>query len=397
MDFCYGGAMIPITVITGFLGAGKTSLIAHLLDSTEERSIAVIVNDMAPESLDSAFLRGGEHIQSGDAGLIRTITGGRAGAGKEEAVVVAIQDLAGLDPPPEAIVLETSGSSPVLQLTRLFQEDPRLSALVTLDSVITVVDTSAVATWWGDTLLQPMLKDQLQAADLVVLNKYDRASWFGRLRARRIARARYGSRRRQLVAAEFGRLPPDQVVLTGRRSAPGQTGAAKPAADSSRPFHQPLVVRHLDDRRPLHPQRFEQWLNGGWEGIIRVKGFFWLATDMVSLYVVDGAGPQREIGLEGTWYGALDPADVPADSHVREALAAGPYQDRRQAITIIGVPDAVEREMRNLRAALLTVTEMDRGPQGWAGLPDPISGRFLQDEVSPGTAPSPQGVPQTSG
>lgn len=356
-------------------------MIAHLLDSTEERRIAVIVNDLAPESLDAAFLNGGEHIRMEDTGLIRSLPGGRAGAGKEEALVAKIQELAALDPPPEAILLETSGSSPAGSLRHLFQTDPRLKELCTLAAIVTVVDASTLVTWWNDPQLQPLLRDQLSGADVVVFNKYDRATWVARVRARAIVRRTTRARKAEILPAEFGRVDP-QVILT----AP-QHHREEPAAvhqPPGRPFHQPLVARHLDDRRPFHPERLEAWLNNPWEGIIRVKGFFWLATDMTSVYVVDGAGPQREVGLEGTWYASLDPSEVPADTDVQEALAAGPYQDRRQAVTVIGVPDAVEREMRTLRAALLSATEMDRGARGWADLPDPISIRF-----SPDNEPSP--------
>lgn len=369
--------MIPVTVITGFLGSGKTSLVAHLLDSTEDRSVAVIVNDMAAESLDSAFLRGGEHIQSGNEGLIRTVVGGRAGAGREEELIWHVLSLASHTPTPEAIVIETSGSSPAAQLSQLVSSDSQVSAVVYLDSVITVVDTTTFAMRWKDRQLQPLLADQLSAADLIVLNKYDRSSLWSRMQTRRILRAFDRSANTAVVTAEFGRLAPEEVINTGRWEKKHET-APSVAPEGSGRIHQPLVARQLDERRPFHPQRFEEWLNGAWQGIIRVKGFFWLATDMSHVYVVDSAGPQREIGMEGTWYAALPEDEVPADEDVQKALSVRPYGDRRQAITVIGVPDAVEREMRALRNALLTVTEMDRGPTGWSGLPDPIAPRFIE-------------------
>ncbi len=369
--------MIPVTVITGFLGSGKTSLVAHLLDSTEERSIAVIVNDMAAESLDAAFLRGGEHIQNNSDGLIRVVVGGRAGAGREEELIEHMVSLASLSPPPEAIVVETSGSSPAVHLSQVIRTDPRLKPVVYLDTVITVIDITTFTLRWRDRQLQPLLADQLNAADLIVLNKYDRGSMMSRIKVRRFLRNYTRNTTTAVVTAEFGRLSPEEVIATGRQEQLQDTDKTEVSTGGMR-IHQPLVARQLDERRPFHPERLEEWLNESWPGIIRVKGFFWLATDMTNIYVLDSAGPQREVGLEGTWYAALPEAEVPKDADVQKALNAGPHGDRRQAISVIGVPDAVEREMRALRNALLTVTEMDRGPTAWSGLRDPIAPRFQE-------------------
>ena len=364
--------MVPITVVTGFLGAGKTSLLAHLLDNTQDRRLAVVVNELAGESVDAAFLSGGEHISMVDQPLLRSVAGGRAGAGKIEAVIEHIVDVTKLNPPPEAIVLETSGSSPVRELAHTLEHDPRVSAVAALDSVITVVDATSLLSFWKDPLLRDLVEDQISAADLIVMNKIDRTGFWTRRRCGRIVRRL--NKEARLGEAEFGRLPVNEVLNTGRRSAD-----AKPdpqGGGSVMPRFQPVVARVLRETRPFHPQRLHAWLDREWPGIIRVKGFAWLATDMRHVFVVDAAAQQRELGLEGTWYGALETQEIPPDGEVQEALQAGPWQDRRQSVVIIGVPDAVEREVRELRACLLSDTELDRGPQGWAHLYDPITPQF---------------------
>jgi G3E family GTPase len=377
--------MIPITVVTGFLGSGKTSLIAHLLDTAGDRRIAVIVNDLAAESIDTAFLHGGEHISMKESDLIRTIAGGRIGAGKRKDLEQTIQELAEHSRPPEAIVIETSGSSPVLELSNRLYRHNKLKEKVYLDTVIAMVDTTTFGTYWKDTQLQPLLADQLAAADLIVLNKFDRAGFFQRLSGRRlVGKVNPGAR---LGTADFGRLPVEEIIATGRR--PGQTETASAPTPSSQersiapsnPAFHPLVARFLNEDRPFHPERLDRWLNTEWPGIIRIKGFVWLASDMEHVYVVDMAGPQREMGMEGTWYAAVPPEEVPDDPIIKEALAEGAFGDRRQAITVIGVPDAVERELRNLRQCLLSRTELDRGPRGWGQLDDPIARRFAASEV----------------
>ncbi|TVR67054.1 MAG: GTP-binding protein [Spirochaetaceae bacterium] len=367
--------MIPITLVTGFLGSGKTSLIAHILDNTPDRTVAVVVNDMAPRSIDCVYLRGGEFLQTGSDDLIRAIPGGRVGAGKLETLLEEILSLLDQDHKPEAILVETSGGSPALVLAETLENEPRLAGRARLDSIITVVDTSEFPRWWSDPLLRPVLEDQIRAADLVILNKYDRAGFFGRLRTRMTVRVLH--RAAPVILAEFGRIDPEEVLNTGRHE-----GKTRPdRRHRSNPNHYPLVARQLEEVRPFHPERLHLWLSQDWPGMIRVKGFLWLATDMDHVYVVDSIGSLRELGMEGTWYGAIPPEDVPDDPAVQSALQAGPHGDRRQSITVIGTPEAVEREMRNLRSALLSATELDRGPRGWRDLPDPIQPQFTETET----------------
>ncbi|MFW5827897.1 MAG: CobW family GTP-binding protein [Alkalispirochaeta sp.] len=375
--------MIPITVVTGFLGAGKTSLISHLLDNTQDRRIAVVVNELAATSIDSAYLHGGEHITLADEPLLRSVSGGRAGAGKESETIDQLVQLATMDPAPEAIVVETSGSSPVAALAQHIQQAPALAEHAVLDCVITMIDVTSVASYWKDPQLQILLHDQLHNADVIVLNKMDRAGFWTRRSALRIVKR--NSHRSELMSAEFGRLPIEEMIATGRRQARNAASGGEPSAVASNPRFHPVVARQVTEARPFHPERLHTWLDSEWPGIIRVKGFAWLATDMNQVYVIDVAADQREIGIEGTWYGAIPQEERPDDPEVLAALASGAWQDRRQTLTMIGTPEAVEREMRRLRACLLTDTELDRGPQGWRRLNDPIARQFQSAEAP--TAP----------
>lgn len=363
--------MIPITIVTGFLGSGKTSLIAHLLDATSRRRIAVIVNDLAKESVDTAFLNGGEHIEQRNSELLRSIPGGRIGAGKRDLVIEEIASILSVDQPVEAIVIETSGSSPAFDLRDMIAENRDLSQHVRVDTVITVVDTSTFPDYWRDPQLHPLLVDQLSAADLIILNKYDRVGYWRRRKSRTIIARNFPTA--QVGSSEFGRLPVNEVIDTKRLQR--DNAQERPRRVVNTDFR-PVVARVLKEERPFHPERLDRWLNEEWPGIIRVKGFAWLATDMEHVYVIDVAGPQREIGIEGTWYAALPPDDIPEDPEITNAIESRPYGDRTQTLTIIGVPDAVEREMRNLRACLLSRPELDRGPRGWQQMTDPIAQRF---------------------
>jgi G3E family GTPase len=196
--------MVSITVVTGFLGSGKTSLIAHLLDSTPDRPIAVIVNELALQSIDSAYLHGGEHIDAADGPLLRSVSGGRAGAGKAPQVIEHIEDLIAAKTPPEAIVIETSGSSPAATLVAAIENAPRLREAVRVDSVITVVDVTSLPQYWQDPQLRPLLQEQLESADLIVLNKADRAGFWMERKATRIVRKTNPAA--TVGTTEYGRL-----------------------------------------------------------------------------------------------------------------------------------------------------------------------------------------------
>jgi G3E family GTPase len=370
--------MVSITVVTGFLGSGKTSLIAHLLDSTPDRPIAVIVNELALQSIDSAYLHGGEHIDAADGPLLRSVSGGRAGAGKAPQVIEHIEDLIAAKTPPEAIVIETSGSSPAATLVAAIENAPRLREAVRVDSVITVVDVTSLPQYWQDPQLRPLLQEQLESADLIVLNKADRAGFWMERKATRIVRKTNPAA--TVGTTEYGRLPVEEIILTGRR-APQDRRPGPPGGDGS-PRFQPVVARQLLEAKPLHPERLHEWLNRDWPGLIRVKGFVWIATDMDNVFVIDCAADQREVGMEGTWYAALSEDERPNGPDVEAALSGGAWGDRRQSLVVIGLPDAVEREMRNLRQCLLSATELDRGPHGWRRFADPIREQFRLQEAS---------------
>jgi G3E family GTPase len=368
--------MIPITVVTGFLGSGKTSLIAHLLDSYTDGTIGVVVNDLANESIDAAFLRGGEHIDQESGWPIAVVAGGRAAVGRLEETINAVTELLEHEPPPEAIVVETSGSSPARALVEALQTDKRIVDRAVVDSVLAMIDTTSIATYWRDPQLQPLVRDQLAAADMIVLNKFDRAGFWSRRASKRIARS--VNPVAALGSAEYGRLPTNEIVGTNRRAArmsAETVGSVRRPHPSAASFS-PLVARHLEEALPFHPERLDQWLNDEWPGIVRVKGFVWLASDMEHVYVLDVAPGQREVGMEGTWYGALSESDRPQSEAVRRALQRGPWQDRHQSLTLIGAPDAVEREIRNIRRCMLSRPEIDRGPRAWRSLPDPIRLQF---------------------
>jgi G3E family GTPase len=130
------------------------------------------------------------------------------------------------------------------------------------------------------------------------------------------------------------------------------------------------------DRRPFHPTRLHELLASEWPGVIRSKGFFWLATRMIEVGEWAQAGAACRTGRAGLWWAAVERSAWPADEGTRAEILQSweePYGDRRQELVLIGI----KMDEATLRAGfdrcLLTDAELALGPKAWKKLPDPFA------------------------
>lgn len=210
---------IPATIITGFLGAGKTSLLRHLLSHTDRR-LAVIINEFGDLGIDKSIVDGCTEAVC----EIRELANGCICCTVADDFLPTLEALLALPQPPDHIVIETSGLALPKPLVQAFQW-PDVAARVTVDGVLTVVDAPAVAAGRfaddpaalaqqaaadpsldHDNPLAEVFEDQLACADLVIVNKRDlvgAADWSATL-ARLETQLRPGVR---MVTAEHGRVP----------------------------------------------------------------------------------------------------------------------------------------------------------------------------------------------
>ena len=224
---------IPATVVTGFLGAGKTSLVRHALGAANGRRIAVIVNEFGDLGIDEAVLRGcGD--DACDAADIVELANGCLCCTVADDFVPAIESLLACDPPPEHILIETSGLALPKPLVAAFNW-PEIRTRLTVDGVIAVVDGPALVEGRfaddeaalqaqreaDDSLdhespLAEVFEDQVACADLVILNKTDllAEAGAGTSESRLRPHLRRGTR---IVRAAHGRIPPS--VLLGLEAA----------------------------------------------------------------------------------------------------------------------------------------------------------------------------------
>jgi len=241
---------IPATIVTGFLGAGKTTLIRHVLETARGRRLALIVNEFGDVGLDGEILRACGVESCGEGGIIELANGCICCTVADD-FLPAIERLLALDPPPEHIIIETSGLALPKPLVKAF-DWPEVRRKLTVDGVVTVVDAAAVAAGRfaddpqkvaaqraadpsveHDNPLEEVFEDQLLCADLIVLNKTDLVDADARVRVEAEIRATVP--RAKVVAAREGRL--DAALLLGLDARAEDDLAQRPSHHDSEAEH----------------------------------------------------------------------------------------------------------------------------------------------------------------
>ena len=245
---------VPITIVTGFLGAGKTTLVRHTLESAEGRRLALIVNEFGDVGVDGTILRSCG-IESCPEENIVELTNGCLCCTVADDFVPALEALLSRSPSPDHIIVETSGLALPKPLVKAF-EWPDIRNRVTVDGVVTVVDGPAVragrfaddpvkiaaqraadSSVDHDNPLEEVYEDQLLCADLVVLNKTDlMTAEDSALLSDEIKRS--VPRAIKIVAIQHGRLPASVLL--------GLSAAAEDDL-ASRPSHHDNLAEHDHD------------------------------------------------------------------------------------------------------------------------------------------------------
>ncbi len=224
-------AKVPATVVTGFLGAGKTTLIRHMLQNAKGKRIALIINEFGDLGVDGDILKGcGAETCSADD--IVELSNGCICCTVAEDFIPTLEKLLARNPPPDHIVIETSGLALPQPLVRAFSW-PGISTRVTVDGVVTVVDGKAVTegrfahnvaavdaqrtqdeSLDHETPLSELFEDQIACADMIVINKTDllTGAEVDTLVTRLTTESRKGVR---VVRATQGALPVDVLLGQG--------------------------------------------------------------------------------------------------------------------------------------------------------------------------------------
>lgn len=313
-------AKIPATVITGFLGVGKSTLIRHVLQNANGRRLALIVNEFGDVGIDGDLLRGCGIEGCADDDVLELANGCICCTVADD-FLPTMQTLLARDPAPEHIIIETSGLALPQPLVQAFNW-PEIKTRVTVDGVVAVIDAAAVSEgrFAGneqavqeqrradqsvdhDTPLGELFEDQLACADMIVLNKVDLVGGDGLALVRQVA-ADHARPAARLVESSHGALSPEVLLGLGMGAEDDMApryGHHGPE-DHHEHDHDDFISTAFDLPEIADRERFAEALRmlAAETGLLRLKGFLAVSGKPMR-WLVQGVGPRLDHHFDRHW------------------------------------------------------------------------------------------------
>lgn len=384
---------LPVTVLSGYLGSGKTTILNHVLNNREGLRVAVIVNDLSEVNIDAALIRGGGGLSRTEEKLVEMSNGCICCTLRED-LLREVENLAKANSFDYILIESTGVSEPVpVAQTFCYIDDELgidLTKLCTLDTMVTVVD--AYRFWKdlssGESLIDrkqevdefdsreiaDLLIDQIECCDVLILNKCDLVSEKDLEKLTHVLH--HLQPKAKIIQSVFGKVDSSEIMNTGlfnfEEASQSTTWQFELASEQHTPETDEYGISSFVYTRakPFHPERLMNWMECWREEIVRAKGIIWLASRNDMAQSISQAGPSISFGAAGQWIATL-PEWERAQMFQEEPELLNqwvePYGDRVNTIVFIGLSLNVAAITNELDDCLLTDNEM---MQDWGSMID---------------------------
>ncbi|ANA82873.1 GTP-binding protein [Paenibacillus glucanolyticus] len=396
---------IPVTVLSGYLGSGKTTVLNHVLHNREGLKVAVIVNDMSEVNIDADLVRGEGSLSRTDEKLVEMSNGCICCTLRED-LVQEVQKLAE-EKRFDYILIESTGISEPVPVAQTFVypdevSGVQLSDLARLDCMVTVVDANR---FWkdfssGQSLLDrkealgeedtrevvDLLIDQIEMCDVLLLNKCDLVSEEELTKVEGILRKLQPSA--SIIRTVNGQVSPAKILNTGLFDFEKASQSPGWIQELQKEEHVPETDEYgissfvYRRRRPFHPERLAEFMGDWPEEVVRAKGIAWLAVREDVAASLSQAGPSIQFGPAGYWVAALTEQEqqelIQSEPDIRRKWD-GVWGDRMTELVMIGIQMEREQIEQDLDGCLLTDEEMQLE---WSTFNNPLPWMVLEENES---------------
>lgn len=389
---------LPVTVLSGFLGAGKTTVLSHILNNRQGKKVAVIVNDMSEINIDSTIVQNEVSLNHSEEKLVEMSNGCICCTLRED-LLEEVNRLA-QDGRFDYLLIESTGISEPLPVAETFtfadENGVSLSDFANLDTMVTVVDAVNFLRDYeeakylqeaGESLgeedersVADLLVDQVEFADVILISKTDLVENTEVEHLRAILKTL--NTHAKIIPITQGQIDLNTVLNTGLfdfQRAQQAPGWLKEMRGEHVPETEEYGISSFSylARRPFHPEKFYQFLHNSESSgkLIRSKGYFWLATRPEFAGQWSQAGGIGRYGFAGMFWRAIPEEKWPTDEEHLASIKkqwVEPFGDMRQELVFIGQRLNQNEITQALNNCLLSEEEMLRGKDYWKTLHDPF-------------------------
>ena len=389
---------LPVTVLSGFLGAGKTTVLSHILNNRQGKKVAVIVNDMSDINIDASTIKSGVSLNHSNEKLVEMSNGCICCTLRED-LLVEVGKLA-KDGRFDYLVIESTGISEPLPVAETFtfadENGVSLGDIATLDTMVTVVDAVNFLNDYeqandlhdtGESLgeddersVADLLVDQVEFADVILISKTDLITNDELNRLTAILNTL--NTQANIIPISNGHININKVLNTGLfnfERAQQAPGWLKEMRGEHIPETEEYGISSFNytARRPFDPEKFYNFLHNTEQfgKLIRSKGYFWLATRPLFCAQWSQAGGIAHYGFAGMFYKAIPKKDWPTEPELLADINSKwvePFGDMRQELVFIGQSLDKKAMIKALDDCLLPEDAVLKGKDFWRTYNDPF-------------------------